>query len=144
MQQLNKPIQQLRCSLLFWVGSSLSHPRLIRSRFCIYELNVQYQGSMAHGDAGDGVLTLLKILSTLGCCTMGQRGGSITLGKISDPVVVFPLTARLAALCRLPHDKLLNLMNTRMVNDKFDPGVLDDLLHRFFLRIALSGRRRIP
>ena len=73
---------------------------------------------------------VFKILSKLGLCTFGQRGGSITLVKPSDPQVVSPLTARIAVLFRLPAEKVCALMITRDVNDKFELSAFDDLFHR--------------
>ena len=91
---------------------------------------------MGSEDAARSVLTTFKILSKLGLCIFGQRGGSITLAKPSDPQLVSLLTARIAALFRLPPDKVFFLMNTRAVNDDFDPAAFDDLFHRLLPKIA--------
>ena len=81
-------------------------------------------------------MTSFKILSKLGLCTFGQRGGSITLVKPFDPQVVPPLTARIAVLFRLPPEKVCALMNTRTVNDDFEPSAFDDLFHRLSPKIT--------
>ena len=96
----------------------------------------QYHGSMGSEDAAKIVLTTLKILSKLGLCIFGQRGGSIMLVKPSDAQVVSLLTARIAALICLPADKVFFLMNTRAVNDDFDPAGFDDLFHRLLPKIT--------
>ena len=47
-----------------------------------------------------------------------------------------PLTARIAALFRLPPEKVCFLMSTRTVNDDFDPAAFDDLFHRLSPKIT--------
>ena len=112
-----------------WFASFLSHPRSIRTHFCIHDLKKQYQGSMGSDDAARSVLTSFKILSKLGLCTFGQRGGSITLVKPSDPLVIPPLTARIASLFRLPPDRVCAVMITRDGSDQFEMSASDDLFH---------------
>ena len=119
-----------------WVVPSLSHPRSSRSYHCIHDLKKQYQGSLGSEDAAKSVCIALKILSKLGLCTSGQRGGSITLVKAADPQVVKQLTARIAVLFRLPPEKVCALMITRDVNEKFELSAFDDLFHRLPPKIA--------
>ena len=91
---------------------------------------------MGSEDAAKSVLTIFYNLSKLGLCIFGQRGGSITLVKPSDPQLVSLLTARIAALFRLPPEKVCFLMNSQAVNDDFDPAAFDDLFHRLFPKIT--------
>ena len=125
----------------------MSHPRSIRSYFCIHDLKKQYQGSLGSEDAAKSVCIAFKILAKLGLCTSGQRGGSITLVKPSDPQVVSPLTARIAVMLRLPPEKVCALIITRDVNDDFSLSAFDDLFHRLSPKItafwnAEEGMRR--
>ena len=67
---------------------------------------------------------------------MGQRGGSITLAKPADPQAVASLSDMLAALFRMPPDKLFFLMSGRNANEMFDPAVFDDWFHRLSPKIS--------
>ena len=99
-------------------------------------MNKQYQGSLGSDDAAKSVCIAFKILTKLGLCSSGQRGGSITLAKPSDPQGVSPLTARIAVLLRLPPEKVCALMITRDVNDDFELSAFDDLFHRLSPKIT--------
>ena len=126
----------------FW-----SYLRSIRSYHCIHDLKKQYQGSLGSEDAAKSVCIAFKILTKLGLCSSGQRGGSIRLVKPSDPQVVSPLTARIAVLLRLPSEKVRALMITRDANENFSLSAFDDLIQRLSPKIiafwnAEDGMRR--
>ena len=111
-------------------ASFLSHPRSYRFHFCIHDLKTQsFLESMESDDAAKSVVTSFNILSKLGLCTLGLRGRSIMLVKPSDPQVVSQITDRIAALFRLPPQKVCIRMNTRTVNDDFDPAAFEDMFH---------------
>ena len=74
-------------------------------------------------------MTSFQILSKLGLCISGQRGGSITLVKPFDPLVIPPLTARIASLLRLPPDRVCAVMISREGSDQFEMSAFDDLFH---------------
>ena len=50
--------------------------------------------------------------------------------KPADPQVVSQITDRIAALFRLPPEKVFFRMNTRTVNDDFDPAAFGDMFQR--------------
>ena len=56
--------------------------------------------------------------------------------KPSDPQVVSQITDRIAALLRLPPEKVCFRMNARTVNDDFDTGAFDDMFRRLSPKIA--------
>ena len=118
-------------------ASFLSHPRSCRFHFFISHLKTQSSlESMESDDAAKSVVTSFNILSKLGLCTFRQRGRSITLVKPSDPQVVSQITDRIAALFRLPPEMVWIRMNTRTVNDGFDPAAFDDMFHRLSPKIT--------
>ena len=59
----------------------------------------------------------------------------MTLVKPSDPQVVWQQTFRFAAFF-LCHDKVFQIMQTRVVNEAFDSAIFDDMFHRLSPKIT--------
>ncbi len=113
----------------------LSHLRSLRGYWRFNDLK-QHQGLKGSADADKIVLLSCKILSLLGLCTTGLHGGSITLVKPADPQVLSQITDRIAALFLLPPEKVFSRMNTRTVNDDFDPAAFGDMFQRLDPKIT--------
>ena len=56
--------------------------------------------------------------------------------KPADPQVLSQITDRIAALFHLPPEKVLLRMNTRTVNDDFDPAAFGDMVQRLDPKIT--------